>query len=90
VAELVIYSKPGCHLCGQVKSELAKLRGRYPFQLREVNIEENSDLLEEYKEKIPVVFVNGRKAFEYRRDAKTMAKRVEVLLAEERKLADGA
>jgi glutaredoxin len=90
VADLVIYSKPGCHLCGQVKSELAKLRGRYPFQLREVNIEENSELLEEYKEKIPVVFVNGRKAFEYRRDVNAMVRRVEALLAEERKSADGS
>jgi glutaredoxin len=65
MVEVLVYSKPGCHLCDDVKEQLRKLQSEHPFDLREVNILEDPDAFEQYKDEIPVVFVNGRKAFKY-------------------------
>ena len=65
-----IFSKPGCHLCEEAKTLLRELRARHSFQLCEVDISTRADLLERYGEEIPVVFINGRKAFKFRIDSK--------------------
>lgn len=63
--EVVVYSKPGCCLCDEVKAQLGKLREIHSFQLREVNILDDPAAYEQFKEEIPMVFINGKKAFEY-------------------------
>ena len=63
-----ILSKPGCHLCDEAKALLQALQTSHSFALQEVDITTASDLLELYQEEIPVVFINGRKAFKYRVD----------------------
>jgi glutaredoxin len=66
--EVVLYTKPGCRLCDEVKQRLQALRQKQPFSLREINILEDSDAHERFKDEIPVVFVNGKKAFKYHLD----------------------
>jgi glutaredoxin len=88
--EVVIYSKPGCHLCDVVKAQLARLRVSIAFELREVNILEDAASLEKFKEEIPVVFINGRKSFKYRLDERDFARRAEAILKQERNPANGA
>ena len=65
-----ILSKPDCHLCHEAKALLQELQAGHPFSLREVDITTRTDLLERYREEIPVVFINGRKAFKYHVDPK--------------------
>jgi glutaredoxin len=77
--EIVVYSKPGCCLCDEVKAQLARLRKTTRFDWREVNILEDSKALEQFKEEIPVVFINGRKAFKFHLDEKEFVRRVEKL-----------
>jgi len=66
--EIVLYSRKGCHLCDQVKTTLARLekRGGLPFTWREVDIDSDPALLRQFNEEVPVVFINGKKAFKYR------------------------
>ena len=66
--EVVVYSKPGCCLCDEVKEKLKRLQARYSFNLSEVNILEAPEAHEKFKEEIPVVFINGKKAFKYHLD----------------------
>ena len=61
-----LFSKPGCHLCDEAKALLRELQASHSFLLCEVDISTRADLLERYGEEIPVVFINGRKAFKYR------------------------
>lgn len=82
--DIVLYSKPGCCLCDEVKAQLAKLRNSVPFDWREVNILEDPQDFEQFKEEIPVVFINGRKAFKFHLDEKAFMRRVEKLLPLER------
>ncbi|MEE9147994.1 MAG: glutaredoxin family protein, partial [Candidatus Tectomicrobia bacterium] len=60
-----ILSKPDCHLCEEAKRLLREVQSVYPFTLREIDIRDNTALLTQFGEEIPVVFINGRKAFKY-------------------------
>ncbi|MGO8790156.1 MAG: glutaredoxin family protein [Terriglobia bacterium] len=74
--EVVLYTKPGCCLCETVKSQLDQLRAQQAFRLREVNILEDSAAYAEFQEEIPVVFIDGRKAFKYHLDEKAFLRRL--------------
>lgn len=66
--DVVVYSRNGCHLCDVVKETLTRLQGNADFQWREVDIDLDPALRQKYNEEVPVVFINGRKAFKYRMD----------------------
>jgi glutaredoxin len=63
-----IYSKPHCSLCEQAKAALERVRARLPFELREVDIRSDPDLLERHRYDIPVVLVDGEVVFRHRVD----------------------
>ena len=65
MTEVIVYSKPGCCLCDDVKERLEVLQRSRTFSLRVVNILEDPQAYEKFTEEIPVVFINGRKAFKY-------------------------
>jgi glutaredoxin len=71
-----IYSKADCSLCEDAKKSLLQVQRRVPFQLVEVDIEEDATLLEEYRYDIPVVFINGQKAFKHRIDPEVLERRL--------------
>src|SRR6266436_5187567 len=66
--EVIVYSRKGCHLCEIVKESLVKLHKRGGFQWREVDVDSDAELRRQYNDQVPVVFINGRKAFMYRMD----------------------
>ncbi len=88
--EIVLYSKPGCCLCDEVKAQLAKLREAYRFDWREVNILEDAPAFEQFKEEIPVIFINGKKVFKFHLDEKDFLRRIEKLLSLERPLKNAS
>ena len=63
--EVLVYSRQGCHLCDVVKETLKRLHHRANFEWHEVDIDSDPKLLELYNDSVPVVFINGRKAFKY-------------------------
>ncbi len=68
LGEVVVYSRRGCHLCEIVKESLTKLHKRGGFHWREVDVDTDAELRRLYNDEVPVVFINGRKAFKYRMD----------------------
>jgi glutaredoxin len=64
--EVLLYSRKGCHLCEIVKESLVKLQKRGGFTWREIDVDSNVEIRRLYKDEVPVVFINGRKAFKYR------------------------
>jgi glutaredoxin len=74
--EVILFTKPGCCLCETVKAQLGKLRAMQPFELREVNILEDRAAYAKFHEEIPVVFIDGRKAFKYHLDEKAFLTRL--------------
>jgi hypothetical protein len=62
--EVVLYGRPGCHLCDEARAVIRRVAATHPFTLRERNIEESDELLRAYLERIPVVCIDGVEAFE--------------------------
>ncbi len=71
-----IYSKPDCSLCHEAKQVLEEVRAHLDFELIEVNIESDPVLYERYRYDIPVVFVDGQKAFKHRLDRSAVEHRL--------------
>ncbi len=65
-AQVVIYSRPGCHLCEEAKREILAAGVAHEFDLVEVNIDDDPRLAARYGWDIPVVAVNGVVAFKHR------------------------
>lgn len=60
MADVVVYSRLGCHLCEEAIEQIIALHEQgYRFNLHEVDIESNELLLRRHLERIPVVEVNG-------------------------------
>ncbi len=68
MSRVVLYTRPGCHLCDDVKRQLATLASELEFSVHEVNIESEPALRVRYGHDIPVVTVEGREAFRHRFD----------------------
>jgi glutaredoxin len=74
-----IYSRPGCHLCDEAKDVIDRVRLRMTFEVRVINIETDPELERTYGQQIPVVFINGNKAFKYHVDEAELEKKVRKL-----------
>jgi len=74
--DVVLYSRKGCHLCEVVKESLHKLARRGGFHWREVDVDSDDDLRRRFSDEVPVVFINGRKAFKYRMDERDFLRRL--------------
>lgn len=66
---VIIYTKPGCHLCEEAKREMERAGGGDAYTFEEVNILSDPDLGRRYGTEIPVVLINGTHAFKYRLSA---------------------
>ncbi len=56
--QLVLYSKPGCHLCEIAHQLLLGLQREYALDIREEDITRDAALWDKYWDKIPVVVVD--------------------------------
>lgn len=83
-AELILYSRPGCHLCEDALEELVALHGEgYCFELREVDIESDETLLRSMLERIPVLEWNGEVISELILDQTSVRARLDTVRADD-------
>lgn len=75
--EVIVYSRKGCHLCEIVKESLTKLSRHAKFQWRDIDVDSSTELRREYGDEVPVVFINGRKAFKYRMDEREFLRKLQ-------------
>ena len=66
VRQIVLYTRAGCYLCDQVKATLSRLEKRGSFTWKEVDVDSDPELQRQFGEQVPVVFIDGKKAFKYR------------------------
>jgi glutaredoxin len=65
-AELRLYTRKDCCLCKEMKAALSEVAARVPFTLEEIDIDTSAELRKQFGDEVPVLFINGRKAFKYR------------------------
>jgi hypothetical protein len=70
---VILYTRPGCHLCDVARETVLSLQERLRFAFDEVDIEGDDELELEYGIRIPVVEVDGEEAFEVTVDAARLA-----------------
>jgi glutaredoxin len=63
---VIIYSRPGCHLCEEAKAAIAQADCSDQFTMEEINIESDNELLRKYKYDIPVITIDGLESFIHR------------------------
>ena len=78
---VIVYSRPGCHLCDEAKQVIQTAGCDDRFTLEEVNIESDCELLRKYQYDIPVVMIDGDEAFRHRVDGARFRELVQVKLA---------
>ena len=78
--QIEIMTKNGCGLCVDAKEIVERVLPDFPVTLKMIDIESNSDLFEKYKEKIPVVRINGKENFVYKVNEITLRKKLEKLI----------
>ena len=63
---VIIYSRPGCHLCDEAKAAIKSAGIDDQFTLEEIDIESDNELLRKYKYDIPVIAIDGAETFIHR------------------------
>jgi glutaredoxin len=64
MTQLTLYGKPGCHLCDEARAVVRQVREQRPFELEEVDITRDPALEALYRERIPVIAIDGEEALE--------------------------
>jgi glutaredoxin len=64
MTRLTLYGKPGCHLCEEAREVVQQVRERRPFELEEIDITRDPVLEARYRERIPVVAIDGQETLE--------------------------
>lgn len=66
MTEITLYTRKDCCLCEEMKEVLRKVAREFPLEVREIDVDSAPKLQEKYGSEVPVLFINGRKAFKYR------------------------
>lgn len=75
--EILLYTRKDCCLCEEMKEVIRKVAGeKISFEMKEIDVDTAPDLQEKYGSEVPVLFINGRKAFKYRVTARELKKRL--------------
>jgi glutaredoxin len=83
-AQLILYTRPGCHLCEVALEELVALHQEgYRFELLEVDIESEEELLRRMLERIPVVELDGEVVSELVLDRTAVRARLDTVGADD-------
>ena len=63
---LTIYSKPGCHLCDEMKATVRRVIQDPHISVDDIDISNDPVLVDRYGLEIPVLAINGKKVAKYR------------------------
>jgi hypothetical protein len=66
VPALTLYSRPGCHLCDDMKAVVERVAQSVPLTIEVVDITTDPVLEARYGLEIPVLLIEGKRAAKYR------------------------
>jgi glutaredoxin len=74
---VTLYKAEGCHLCERALEVVEQVRAEREFELRVVEIDGDPELEARYREWLPVVEIDGRRAFVYYVQAADLARKLD-------------
>ena len=78
--QIEILTKKDCCLCDDAQEIVERVIPDYPVTLTLKDIESDAALYETYKERIPVVRINGEDSFVYKTHETTLRKKLDKLM----------
>ncbi|MFQ5560106.1 MAG: glutaredoxin family protein [Nitrospinota bacterium] len=75
--KIEMFSKAGCHLCEEAKAIVEKVQKKVPFNFVETDISLDPALEKKFGEQIPVIFIEGKKAFKFFVSEQDLLKKIE-------------
>jgi glutaredoxin len=75
-ARLILYSRADCCLCEEMKEIIRQVAAKIPLAMEVIDVDGRVELRTEFGAEVPVLFINGRKAFKHRVTAKELARRL--------------
>ena len=76
MARVTLYTRNRCCLCDDAKAVLTAARAKAQFDYEEVDIDLDPELVRRYNDEVPVIAIDGVKAFKYRLDMKEFLKKL--------------
>jgi glutaredoxin len=76
MTQVTLYTRQGCCLCDDAKQVLDEARRQAAFEYLEVDIDRDAELRLRYNDEVPVIAIDGAKAFKYRVDLKDLLRRL--------------
>ena len=73
---VTLYTRAECPLCEEMAAAVAAVGAQVPLQVLAVDIQTDPELLRRFGHEVPVLFVDGRKAFKYRVTVGSLRRRV--------------
>jgi glutaredoxin len=73
---LTVYHAAGCHLCERALAQVRAVQAELGFELEEIAIDGDEELEARYREWLPVVEVDGERAFVYYVDERAFRRRI--------------
>jgi glutaredoxin len=75
-AKLTLYTRKDCCLCDEMKDVVRRVSRKIPIDLDEIDVDGLPELRDEFGNEVPLLFIDGRKAFKYRVTEKALANRL--------------
>ena len=73
---LLLYFRKDCCLCDEMQAIIGVVGKNIPLELEEIDVDSSPALQELYGEEVPLLFIDGRKAFKYRVTAQELRRRL--------------
>ncbi len=72
--QVILYTKAGCHLCQDARDMLDEIAAQVEYELTEIDIRHDSETFEQYRYRIPVIFIDETLAAEGRIEYSDLAR----------------
>jgi glutaredoxin len=73
---ITLYTRPDCHLCHEMREVVETAARERALMVEEIDVDADPALVAAYGAEVPVLCVNGRKAFKYRVDPAALRARL--------------
>ncbi len=74
--KLTLYGRKDCCLCDEMKAAVRAVAEKIPLELDEIDVDGAAELKEKFGAEVPVLFIDGRKAFKYRLTERDLKRRL--------------
>jgi glutaredoxin len=74
--KLTLYSRQDCCLCDEMKTIIREVALTIPLELEEIDVDDSATLRAKFSDEVPVLFIDGRKAFKHRVTENALARRL--------------